>query len=193
MKVLPVPVARVRDALPVVRDGLHHALYGDVLVVAAGVRAAFVLERHGGEVVAPGVRCREGPRPQLVRGGVGRQLAFLAGLHVDAVDALAVGGVGESNSHLRGVVLRLGDALGQRLVPRLGLVHGELAVAIDQHVVGVVRPRAPAEAFNAARSDGILAQDLAALDVAPARRLQGGINMLGSGIGFVHACPRVPR
>ena len=45
---------------------------------------------------------------------------------------------------------------------------------------------APAVAFDAAQRDGILAQDLAALDDAPARRLERGINMFGSGFGFVH-------
>ena len=32
----------------------------------------------------------------------------------------------------------------------------------------------------------ILAPDAAALDHAPARRFQRGINVLGSGFGFVH-------
>ena len=74
--------------------------------------------------------------PEFVRRGVARQLAFRAGLHVDAVDALAVGGVGEADGQLAGVVLGLADAFGQRLVPRLGLDDRELAVAVDQHVVG---------------------------------------------------------
>src|SRR5256885_13884503 len=34
-------------------DGLHHPLHGDVLIVAAGVRAAFVFARDGGEAGAP--------------------------------------------------------------------------------------------------------------------------------------------
>ena len=141
MNVLPVPVASVsRMRCRFSGDGLHHPLDGDVLVVAAGVRAALVLERHGGEAVAPGVRFGEGHRPEFVRRGVARHLAFLAGLHVDAVDALAVGGIGEAHGHLARVVLGLRHAFGQRLVPRLGLVHGQLVVAIDQHVVGDERP-----------------------------------------------------
>ena len=39
-------------------DGLQHALDRDVLIVAALEEAAFVLERHGGEAVAPCVRFR---------------------------------------------------------------------------------------------------------------------------------------
>ena len=137
MKVLPVPVASVsRMRVLVGGDRLHDPLDGDVLVVAARVRAALVFEGHGGEAVAPGVGLGEGQRPELVRRGVGLDLAFLAGLHVDAVDALAVGGVGEAHGQLAGVVLGLADALGQLLVPGLGLDDRQLAVAIDQHVVG---------------------------------------------------------
>ena len=59
MKVLPVPVASVsRMRVLLGRDGLQHPLDGDVLVVAARMRAALVLEGHGGEAVAPGVRLR---------------------------------------------------------------------------------------------------------------------------------------
>ena len=43
-----------------------------------------------------------------------------------------------------------------------------------------------AVAFDAAGRDGILAPDAAALDDAPARRFQRGIDVLGSGFGFVH-------
>ena len=188
MKVLPVPVASVsRMRCLLVGDRLHDALDGDVLVVARRVRAALVLEGHGGEAVAPGVLLGEGERPELVGRGIGRQLALRAGVHVDAVDALAVGRVGEAHGHLAGVVLGLGDALGERLVPRLGLDHGQLAVAVDEDVVGGERLAAVAVALDAARRDRVLAQDAAALDDAPAGRLERGVDVLGSGLGFVHA------
>ena len=45
---------------------------------------------------------------------------------------------------------------------------------------------APSAPFDAARRNEILAPDAAARDDAPARRLQRGVNMLGSGFGFVH-------
>jgi hypothetical protein len=57
---------------------------------------------------------------------------------------------------------------------------------MDQDIVGGERLASPTEALDAARRDGILPQDLAALDDAPARRFQCGINVLGSGFGFVH-------
>ena len=41
-------------------------------------------------------------------------------------------------------------------------------------------------AFDAARRDRVLAPDAAALDHAPARRRERGVDVLGSGLGFVH-------
>ena len=61
MKVLPVPVASVSRMRGLFGgDGLQHPLDGDVLVVASLEGAALVLERHGGEAVAPRVRLGEG-------------------------------------------------------------------------------------------------------------------------------------
>ena len=74
--------------------------------------------------------------PEFVRRGVARQFAFLAGLHVDAVDALAVGGIGVADGQFPGVIFRLRYAFGQFFIPRLGLDDGQLGVAIDQNVVG---------------------------------------------------------
>ena len=72
MKVLPVPVASVSRMRSLsVGDRLQHALDGDVLVVAALEVAALVLERHGGEAVAPGVRFGERQVPEFV----GRRVA----------------------------------------------------------------------------------------------------------------------
>ena len=106
--------------------------------------------------------------------------------HIHLVDALAVGGVGIPHRQFAGVVLRLTHPLGQFLVQRLSLDHGQLAIAIDQHVIGGERLAAATVAFDAAGGDGVFAQDLAALDDTPARRFQRGINVLGPGFGFVH-------
>ena len=68
MEVLPVPVASVsRMRLLAGGDGLQRVLDGVVLVVARLPRAALVLERDGGEAVAPGVRLGEDRGPELVR------------------------------------------------------------------------------------------------------------------------------
>ena len=119
---------REQDALLVGGDGLQHALDGDVLVVAALEIAALVLEGHGGEAVAPGVRSAKVQVPEFVRRRVARHLAFRAALHVDAVDALAVGGVGEADGQLAGIVLGLRHAFGQRFIPRLGLDDGQFVL-----------------------------------------------------------------
>ena len=137
MNVLPVPVASVsRMRSSSGGDGLQHPLDGDVLVVAALEVAALVLEGHGGEAVAPGVCLGKGQVPEFLRRGIAGHFAFRAGLHVDAVDALAVGGIGVADGQLPGVVLRLRHALGQRFIPRLGLDDRQLGVAIDQHIIG---------------------------------------------------------
>jgi hypothetical protein len=175
-----------QDAVALRGDGLQHALDGDVLVVPRPEVPAPVLEGHGGEAVAPGVRLREGAVPQLVWGGETGDLALHAGLHVDAVHALPVAGVGEPHGQLPRVVLGLRDAPGQRLVPRLGLDHRQLAVAVHQHVVGGQRTPAPPVPLQAASRDLVLAEDAAAVHHAPAGLPDGGVDVLGSGLGFVH-------
>ena len=71
MKVLPVPVASVSRMRSLTRrDGLQRAPDGDVLVVARLPVAALVLERDGGEAVAPDVLLRENAVPEFVRGRV---------------------------------------------------------------------------------------------------------------------------
>ncbi len=177
---------REQDALLIVGDGVQHALDGEVPKIPLTQRAALVLEWHGGEAIAPSVRYGKRHVPEFVRRGVARQIAFVASLHVDAVDALAVGGIREPDGHFRRVILGLRHAFRQRLVPRFGLVHGQLAIAINQHVIGDERLAAATVAFDAAQRDRIFAQDLAAFDDAPARRFQCRIYMLGAGFGFVH-------
>ena len=137
MKVLPVPVAsvsRMRSLSAAI--GLQHAFDGDVLVVAALEVATLVLKRHGGEAIAPGVGFGEGPVPEFVGRGIRRRSRLPCRLHVDGVDALAVGGVGEANRELCGVLLGLRDAFGERFVPGLGFDDGELGVAVFEDVVG---------------------------------------------------------
>jgi hypothetical protein len=127
---------RQQDALPLVGDGRQHPVDGDVLVVTPLEVPAPVLEGHCGEAVPPRVLDGEGPVPELLRRGEGRQLGLVAGLHVDAVDALPVGGVGMANGKASGVVLGLPHPFGQRLVPGLGLHDGQLGVPVLEDVVG---------------------------------------------------------
>src|SRR6185437_6020985 len=98
-----------------------------------------------------------------------------------------VGGVGVADGEFAGVVFGLCHALGQLFIPRLGLVHRQLGVAIFQNVIGGERLAAFAVAFDATGGNGIFAADAAAFDDAPTCRFQRGINMLGACLGFVHA------
>jgi len=157
------------------------------------MRAALVLVRHRREAIAPGVLLGKGHRPEFVRRRIGGDLAFLARLHIDRVNTLPVGGIGKAHRQLARVVLALRHPFGQLLIPRLGLNHGQLAVAVFQHVIGGERLPAPAQPLDAPRRDGKLPPDATALHDAPARRRQRGVNMLGSGFGFVHGnAPEVP-
>jgi hypothetical protein len=66
---------------------------GDFLVVANGPTAALIGKRDGGETVSPRVGLGEGEVLKLVRSKILRDAAFGAFHHIDAVDALAVGGI----------------------------------------------------------------------------------------------------
>jgi hypothetical protein len=120
------------------------------------------------------------------RRGIPRHFALRALSHVDTVDALAVGGIGVTESEFPGVVLGLRHAFSKWVIPWLGLDDGEFVVAIDQYVIGGQCFATPPVAFDAAKGDGILARDAAAFDHTPTGSLKGGIDVLGSGFGFIH-------
>lgn len=174
-----------QDAVTASRDRVQHPVDGDLLIEAKVPGAALVGKGHRREAVAPDVLLAEGSLPEFVRRRVAVSHALVAGFPVDTVETLPVAGIGEADLELGGVVLGLRHALGQGLVPGLGFQNGELAVAMDQHVVGRQPLAAPSFAFDAAGRDDLAAY-AAALDHAPARRLQGGVDMLGASLGFVH-------
>ena len=87
----------------------------------------------------------------------------------------------------------MADAFGQRLVPGLGLDDCQLAIAMDEDVVGGELRAAVAMALDAAWRDRVLAKDATTLDQTPAHRRQSGIDVLGSGLRFVHAAFFVSR
>ena len=178
---------RQQDAIAPPGQRRQHALDGDVLVVAPLEEAAPVLEGHGGEAVAPGVGRGEGEVPDLVGRRKAGPFAFRAGLHVDAVDAPPVAGVGEADRQLAGVVLGLADALGEFLVPGLGLHHRQPGVAVFEDVVRAQGLAAPSRALQPPGRDRVFAPDAAALDPAPAGGGEGRVDVLGAGLGFVHA------
>ena len=167
---------------------------GIVLVVARGPHAAAVLVGHVAQGLPPAVGGRSAAEhlvPQVVGGGVGqrRDVALDAGAHVHAVQALAVGGVGDGGLQFLRVLLGLTQAVGHAGGVGLGLNHGQLLAAVGQDVVGPLVFFAPAVAGEAAGGQ-FLPLDPGALDGgrarAPAGGLEGGVDQLGSGFGFVH-------
>src|ERR1700733_1896631 len=175
-----------KHAVSTIGNGLQNAADRSLLVETERPCATLVRVGNRGKAVTPRIHLGVRHRPQLIRRGILRRLAFLAGRHVDAVDALAVGGIGVADCHLSGVVLGLRHPFGQRLIPGLSLNDSQLGVAILQNVICLQRIATPPLAFNAARSNHVLAPNAATLDLTPARRLQRGINVLGSRLGFVH-------
>ncbi len=151
------------DAVLVVGDGVEDFFDGDVLVVAGEEITAAVFEGDGGEAVAPEVFVGEGFLPEFVGGGEAQwpgDFAFLAGFHVDGVEALAVGGVGEAELEFAGVVLGLGSAFGEELVPGFGFEDGEFGVFVFEDVIGDEGfAAATAGAFDAALGDFVFAAD----------------------------------
>jgi len=127
---------RQQNALLPVGDGFQHPLDSDALVITTLKIAAPILERYGGKAVAPYLLDGKGAAPKFIGSRVLRQLTLNAGIHINTVNALAVAGISKSNCQLARVVLSLTRALGQRLVPRLGLNYRQLGVAVLQHIIG---------------------------------------------------------
>ena len=105
-------------------------------------------------------------------------------MHVDPVDAFAVGGIGEPRLQPLGIALGLAQAFGggERLF--LGLDHRQLLAAVNQHVIGNVLLAAPPAADQPPRRNH-LAPHPAAVFHAPAGRAQGRVDQLGAGFGFI--------
>src|SRR5205807_7892654 len=86
---------RQQDALASRGDGLKRVLDGVMLVVAR-IPFAAGFERNGGEAVAPCVRRLEYLGPEFFRRRIALDITFGAGLHVDPIDALAVGRISKA-------------------------------------------------------------------------------------------------
>ena len=175
-----------QDTLFVCCDGFQYTLDCDVLVVSARMRTAFVFKRNGGETVAPCICFGKGHPPQLVRRWVLRHFAFCTRFHIDAVNALSISCVREADLKLLGVVLRLSDSGGQRLVPGFGFDGSKLGIAIDQYIVRGQSLASSAQTFEASWSDGIFSANATPFDDTPTRRGKRWIDVFGTGFGFVH-------
>ena len=177
---------REQDAFALSAKGFQYTLHRDVLIVAALEKTAAILEGHCRKTIPPCILFREGEIPKILRRWINGNIAFVSVLHIDAIDALPVGGVSEADSQLVGISLGLRHAFGMRLVPCFGLDHRQLEIPIHQHVVRDLRSATLPTTLNAAGADLVLAQNATAFHDTPTRRLEGGVDVLGTGFGFVH-------
>ena len=175
-----------QDAVPPLGHGLKHLLHGQVLIVAPGEGTALVFVGNGGEAVAPSVLGGESRLPQLLRRREALAFAFLPRAPVDAVDPLAIGGIGEAHIQLLRIHLGLAHPFGQGLVPGLGLDHRELGTSVFQDIVGRQCRAALASSLQPPLGDRVFPPDPTALDHTPSGLRQGGIDVFGTGFGFVH-------
>ena len=167
------------------RNRLQHIVDRDLLVVPRTPGAALVFIWNSSEAIAPRVLNRERAIPQLFRCREAVYIAFLAGLHVDAVDGEAVGRICEPYRQLLRIRLGLTNTFTHRRVALLRLDRGQLVVAEDQHIVRNLRFAALAATVQPSRRDH-LAPHAAAFNFAPACRFQGRVDQLGAGFGFIH-------
>ena len=79
-----------------------------------------------------------------------------------------------------------------RRSPFFGLDHGQLTIAIFENVVRYVLFAAFTAALKPPKGD-YLTSNSAALDDAPARRLECGVDMFGSGYSFVQRHQRASK
>ena len=177
---------RQQDALLAGGDRFQRVLDGIVLIVPRLPSAAALLERHGGETVAPSVRRLEHLGPQLVRRRIVLDIALLPGLHVDAIDTPAIGGEGKARLQFLGIGLGLRHALGRALVLGLGLDHRQLVVAEGENIVGYFRLAPPPGALDTTRANRFTANPTIR-DHAPPCFPQRRVNQFGAGLGLVHS------
>ena len=169
-----------QDTVLVGGNGFECLVNGVVLVIACLPCPALGFEGDCGEAVAPFVFFGEGRRPEFIRAGVVADIAFVAGLHVDAIEADPIGGVGKAGVEISGVFLGLADALGVWQAAPLGFEDGQLVAAIGEHVVGDVLIASFASSLEATEGDDF-ASHTAVCDDAPACVFEGGVDQLGAG------------
>ena len=175
-----------QNTLLACRHRCQHLLYGHVLVIPTLKEPALVLKRHSGKKVAPSVLSRKGQTPQRIRRGVTVYRPLNGCVHVDAINALPIGGKGMAHRQAGCVVLGLGHTFAQSFVPRLGFHYSQLGVAVLQHIVGAQCLAAFACTFKPPHGDGVFAPYAAAVHHAPACSGEGWVNVFGAGFGFVH-------
>ena len=186
---------RQQDAIAALGDCAKRFLDRVDLIIVRRLGAALVLERHGGEAVAPerGARLGGAERllPQRVGAGVAVEIGLRTGRHVDAVKLFPVAGEGEAGLQFLGVALGLAEPLGGSLVARFRLQHREALAAMGEHVVGDLRLGPPTRALQPPEGDPHLPPH-PALPRPPAGGGKCGVDQLRAGLRLVHAAIALP-
>src|SRR5262249_31907928 len=112
----------------------------------------------------------EGDVPEFFGSGIAVEDAFLASVHVHAVEPATIAGVSETDGELISVILGLSDAFGERFVPCFGFEDGKFGVAIDKNVIGRRWLAGAPKALEPTPSDRIFALNTAGFDDTPSRR-----------------------
>ena len=99
------------------------------------MRATLVFKWHRGKSIPPRVRFLKRQRPQFFGGWIAIQRALFARFHINGVNALAIGGIGEANRKFLRVVLGLRHAFAHGFIPGLRFHYRQFVIAIDQYIV----------------------------------------------------------
>ena len=159
---------RQQNSVITIADFFKHPANGNLLIKANVPGAAFVGVGHSRKAVTPGVLLGKAQSPQRFWARKGRNVAFNASGHVDAINGLPVSRIAVAYRQLGRITLGLRHAFGVRFVPGFGLNHRQLGVTVDQHVVGNLGLGAYAAALQPPLGDTKLAPHHAAFHHAPA-------------------------
>lgn len=96
-------------------------------------------------------------------------------VHIDLVEAVAVGGVGKAGFQFGGVAFGLGHTQGVGFSAPFGFNHSQFVAPIFQHVIGKFGSGPPPMSHQSPRGDDFSPHS-AVFYHAPASGPQGGVN-----------------
>lgn len=183
------------DALLPLGHRVQDAGDGVLLIIAHLPGPALVLEGDVEQGLPPffdlllllAARQGKAPLPDRFRGREGIDLPFLPALHVDLVDPLPVGGIGEADLQVLGVLLGLRHPFVVGLLLGFGLDHRQVPVLVLEDVIGQERTPPPPLPEELPGRDPVLLPDDALLRLAPSCIPKGRFDELVCGVGFVQA------
>jgi hypothetical protein len=181
-----------QDSILAFADRVECFFDGDVLIVSPLKEPASIFKRNGCKTVSPFIRNGKGLVPEFIGRWKRSHFAFVAGLHVNAVDASTVRRKRVPQSKLVRVVLRLPNPFRQFLIPSLRLNRRQLGVLVLQNVVSLQSVPTTASALQPSQCNRILATNATSDNNTPAGRSQCRVDVFCSGLSFVHGDLPIP-